>query len=62
MGGHILEGMFFPPEKFPDIYVLWNLSVCWACFCLYWGWLVWGLWKGDVGYLVNRSPLKRKVE
>lgn len=61
--GHILEGIFAAPEQYPDIHVLWNLTVCWGCFCVYWGWLVWSLWNADVRFIVNRYwSEKRKVQ
>ena len=54
VGGHILEASLNAPVRWPDIFVLWNLTVCWGCFIVYWGWLVWGLWKSDVELLVNQ--------
>ena len=47
--GHVLEGIFSAPEKYPDIFVVWNLTVSCGCFWVYWGWLVWKLWGGSVG-------------
>ena len=51
--GHIAEAMVAAPERLPDIHVLWNLTVCWGCFMIYWGWLIWGLWRADVSVLWN---------
>ena len=61
--GHIVEAIVGTSERFPDIHVLWNLTVCWGCFCVYWGWLVWGLWKDDVMRIVYRYwEKKQKVQ
>lgn len=63
LGGHVVEGVMTVPEKFPDIFVLWNLTVCWASFCVYWAWVMWGLWKDDVRVIVNQYLRKHsKVE
>ena len=61
--GHILEAGFDAPDRWPDIHVLWNLTVCWGCFVVYWGWLVCELWRGDVELLVDRYRKgNRKVQ
>lgn len=44
----MLEGVMSAPERWPDIYVVWNLTVSCGCFVVYWGWLVWKLWGGRV--------------
>jgi len=63
MAGHIAEAIWNPPERWPDIFVLWNLTVCWGCFCVYWGWLVCGFWKDDFNLMMNRyGKEKKKVQ
>jgi hypothetical protein len=50
---HAVEGVVEAPRKYPDIYVVGNLTVCWGCFCVYFGWLVWRLWMGEFGWSIN---------
>jgi hypothetical protein len=56
--GQIAEALFEAPGRLPDIYVLWNVTVCWACFSIYWGWLVWWFWGGEVMLFLNRRAKK----
>ena len=61
--GHIAEAIVAAPEQWPDIHILWNLTICWGCFMVYWGWLVWGLWKGDITMIWYRYfSAKRKTQ
>lgn len=57
--GHILEGIVSAPENYPDIFVVWNLTVSCGCFWVYWGSLSWKLWGGKV---VRYWKGKRKIQ
>lgn len=60
VAGHIVEAIWSPPQRWPDIFVLWNLTVCWGCFCMYWGWLVCGFWQDDFNLMMSRYGKKKK--
>ena len=59
---HIVEAVWTPTERFPDVLVLWNVTICWGCFIIYWTWLVWGLWKGHITAFLNRHSSDKKTQ
>jgi len=60
VAGHILEIVIPATERYPDIYVLWNLTICWGCFCIYWVWLVAGLWKMKTVFSKGKEADEKK--